>query len=336
MSKILRNKELKMKCTKNLTLIILLIFCIMPLISCNKISNSKEISLASNDNKDNIKKESKKINETKESINLGELKVSFIDVGQADSILVQQGNNSMLIDGGNKEDGSLVKEYISKQGVQNLDVVIGTHPHEDHIGGLSYIMSTFKVGKIYLPEKTATTKIYKNLITTIKNENITTIKAKIGEQFYIGKAKCTILAPRKEYDKMNDNSIVLKVEFGEKTFLFTGDAEATSEMDMVKAGSLNTVDLLKVGHHGSKTSSCIYFLKTITPKYAVISVGKDNKYGLPNESALKRLKQVNAEIYRTDKSGTIVATSHGKSINFNTKPVSYDELIKENKKRNVK
>ena len=318
----------------------MLFFGAMPLTSSNTKSNtnvSKDLSIFSKDN--NVKEDDKKANEIKENVikikedkNLDEIKVSFIDVGQADSILIQQGNNSMLIDGGNNEDGNLVKEYISKQGIENLDVVIGTHPHEDHIGGLSYVMNSFKVGKVYLPQKMATTKTYENLITTIKNKNISTIKAKIGEQFYIGKAKCTILAPRKQYDKVNDNSIVLKLEFGEKTFLFTGDAEATSEMDMVKSGSLNTVDLLKVGHHGSKTSSCINFLNTITPKYAVISVGKDNKYGHPNEGTIRRLKQVHSEVYRTDKSGTIVVTSDGKNITFNVNSISYDELDKEKEK----
>lgn len=255
----------------------------------------------------------------------GELKVHFIDVGQADSILVQQGDQAMLVDAGNKADDKTVKSYLDKVGVKELNTVIGTHPHEDHIGGMDYIINSFKIGKIYMPKATATTKTFENVLTAIKNKGMSITSPKVGESFNIGQAKCTILAPNgTKYEDLNDYSIVVKVEFGQNSFLLTGDAEAISEMEMVKANANLKADVFKVGHHGSKSSTCANFLSSVNPKYAVISVGKENDYGHPAQATMDRLKSANIQVFRTDENSSIIATSDGKTINFNVQPGSYN------------
>ena len=254
----------------------------------------------------------------------GTLKVHFIDVGQADSILIQQGDHAMLIDGGNRADDTTVKSYLDSQGITDLEYVVGTHVHEDHIGGLSYIINSFKVGKVYFPRQTATTKVFESFVTAVKNKGLNFTIPEVGKTFKLGEAVCTILAPRGSYySGSNDYSIALKVVYGNNSFLFTGDAEATSEMEMVSGGLNLKADVLKLGHHGSKTATVVNFLKAVNPKYAVVSVGKGNQYGLPNKSVMDRLKDSGIPVYRTDESGTIVATSDGNSIVFNKKPGSY-------------
>ncbi len=253
----------------------------------------------------------------------GELKVHFINVGQADSILIQQNDKTMLIDAGNNNDEKVIGDYLKSQGVSYIDYLIGTHPHEDHIGAMDYVINSFKVGKIYMPKKTTTTKTYKDVITAISNKNLKITVPKVGESFKLGEATVTILSPAKEYENINDNSIVLKVQYGSNTFLFTGDAEATAEMDMVKAKMNLTADVLKLGHHGSKTSSVPNFLNVVKPTYAVMSVGKNNNYGHPDASVMDRLKTSNIKLYRTDEQGTIVAISDGNNIKFNVNPGTY-------------
>ncbi len=271
-----------------------------------------------------ISEESKKEEKTQGDNSVsGELKIHFIDVGQADSILIQQGNYSMLIDAGNNADSETVKNYISDQGITNLDYVIGTHPHEDHIGGLDYVINSFKIGKIYMPQKTATTKTFEDVVNAAKNKGLKFTIPKVGETFKLGKANCIMLGPSKEYENTNDNSIVIKVVFGNNSFLFEGDAEATAEMDMVKAGLDLSTNVIKIGHHGSNTSTCINFLEKVNPQYAIISVGKGNDYGHPSTNTMDRLKNKGIKVYRTDENGNIIATSNGKDISFNVKPGSY-------------
>jgi competence protein ComEC len=250
----------------------------------------------------------------------GEFKLHFIDVGQADCILLQQGNNFMLVDAGNNEDSKTIKDYLDKQGVKELKYFVGTHKDEDHIGSADYIIDTYKVSKVYFPKQTATTKTFKDFVTSVKNKGLSLTAPVVGESFKLGDAVVTILAPNSDtYEDANDYSIVLKVQFGENKFLLTGDAEAVSEMEMVKKGLDLKADLLKVGHHGSNSSTSLNFLKAVSPKYAVISVGKDNSYGHPTQSTLDRLKGAAVKIYRTDEKGNIVAVSDGKNISFFTK-----------------
>ncbi|WAG61257.1 ComEC/Rec2 family competence protein [Clostridium estertheticum] len=255
----------------------------------------------------------------------GELKVHYINVGQADSILIQQGSSSMLIDAGNNADSETVKKYITDQGITNLDFLVGTHPHEDHIGGLDYVINSFKIGKIYMPKATSTTKTFTDVVNAIKSKGLKVSAPTPGESFKLGEATCTILAPNGSgYKDTNNDSIVIKVSFGGNSFLFTGDAEDVSENEMLSKGYDLKADVLKVGHHGSNSSTTQKFLDAVNPKYAVISVGKGNDYGHPVQSTMDKFKNKNIAVYRTDENGTVIATSNGKDISFNVKPGSYN------------
>lgn len=262
--------------------------------------------------------------ETSKSVS-GRLKVHFINVGQADSILVQQGNSSMLVDAGNNADTQAIKNYLDNQGITQLDVVVGTHAHEDHIGSMDYIINLFKVCKVYFPRQTATTKTFQDLVTAVKSKGLKFTAPVVGEGFKIGEATATILAPNgSRYDDANDYSKVIKLSYGSTSFLLTGDAEADSESQMLSKGLDLSATVLKIGHHGSRSSTGQNFLDKVNPKYAVVSVGEVNSYGHPTQDAINRLKSKGITVYRTDENGTVVATSDGKTINFNTKPGSYN------------
>ncbi len=256
----------------------------------------------------------------------GNLKVHYIDVGQADSILIEQNKHFMLIDAGNNADSNLVVNYLKQQNVSKLDYVIGTHPHEDHIGGLDVVIKSFTIGKVFMPKKTSTTATYKDVITAIKSKKLNITLPTPNTTYSLGQAKWTILTPakNKDYEDINNYSIVCKLKFGNNTFLFDGDAEAISEMEMVKAKYDLKADVLKVGHHGSSSSTCANFLNAVNPKYTVISVSKDNSYNHPQKSTMDRLKAKGVKVYRTDECGTIVATSDGNKIIFNKKQGSYN------------
>lgn len=258
----------------------------------------------------------------------GKLKVHFIDVGQADSILVQQGNSSMLIDAGNNGDAQVIKSYLDSQGVISLDVLVGTHVHEDHIGSLDYIISPFKVGKVFFPKQTSTTNTFKDFVNAVKNKGLKLTVPVVGSTFKIGDAVINILAPNGTgYEDPNDYSIVVKVTFGNTSFLLTGDAEAVSESQMLSKGLDLSATVLKVGHHGSKSSTGQSFLDKVNPKYAVICVGKGNSYGHPTQDVMNRLKAKSIPVYRTDENGTVVATSNGTNVSFNVNPGSYTGII---------
>lgn len=243
--------------------------------------------------------------------------VHYIDVGQADSALVLCDGYSMLIDGGNVADSDLVAAYLKKESIDELDYVICTHAHEDHVGGLSGALSVASAENILAPETVADTKAYKNFVSKAEAQGVPIEHPSAGDTFELGSSTVTILGPVKESaDDLNNTSIVLKVTYGDTSFLFTGDAEYEEEHEILDAGYDISADVLKVGHHGSDTSTSYLWLREVMPEYAVISVGIDNSYGHPDETVLSRLRDEGAEIYRTDIQGDIIAVSDGKSVSI--------------------
>lgn len=253
------------------------------------------------------------------SSNEGNLVVHFLDVGQADSILIQLPNGATsLIDGGNRGDSQFIVEYIKKLGIQKIDYLLATHPHEDHIGGLPEVIKNFDIGNVYLPKKSASTKIFESLVAEIKSNGIKAIEGKGGTDI-INEAEInfSIIAPNSsEYDETNDYSIVTKLKYKDMSFIFTGDAEKISEDEMLNKRYDLSANVLKVGHHGGRTSTSEEFLNKIEPQYAVISVEKGNDYGHPHKETIKRLEERGINILRTDEMGTIVLVSDGVTLNF--------------------
>ncbi|MGN9163844.1 ComEC/Rec2 family competence protein [Tissierellaceae bacterium HCP3S3_D8] len=246
------------------------------------------------------------------------LEVHFIDVGQGDSILVKSGEEFMLIDGGKNSAADTVVEYLKSQNVNKIKYVIGTHPHEDHIGGLDDVIDTFDIEKVIMPNITHNTKTFEDVLDSIMNKGLGITQAKSGDRYDLGDAEMTILAPNKEkYKDLNDYSVVVRLKYGNTSFMFTGDAEKISEDEMIEVyGSSLKSDVLKLGHHGSTTSTTKRFLELVDPRVAVITVGKDNTYGHPHREVLERVENAEIKIYRTDLDGTIVASSDGNTIEF--------------------
>ena len=245
------------------------------------------------------------------------LEVHFIDVGQADCALLVSDGHYMVIDGGNNDDADTIVSYLKKEGVKTLDAAVGTHPHEDHIGSLDAIINSFDVKTVYMPKIMHTSQTFEDVLDAIANKGLKIKAPNPGETFSFNGLPVEILGPQQEYGDFNNNSIVLKVAAGETSFLFTGDAEEAAEKDILNAGYDLQADVLKVGHHGSSTSTSDAFLQAVSPKYAVISVGTGNKYGHPENVTLDKLQSIDAEIYRTDLLGTVVCSTDGQNIMFN-------------------
>lgn len=276
-----------------------------------------------NDNKVTSKETSSDIISNSTIVN-GQLKVHYINVGQGDSILVQQGSQNMLIDTGTNASTSSLMGYLQSQNIKKIDYLILTHPHEDHIGGADVVIQSLDIGTIYMPKITTTTKTFKDVVNAMNSKGLKVTTPLVGSTFKLGGANCTILGPiNSNKDDLNTYSIVLKLQFGNNKFLFTGDAQTSNEQDMINKGLDLSADVLKVGHHGSHTSTSQAFLDKVNPKYAVISVGKGNDYGHPHQEVMQRLQAKGVQVYRTDENGNIIATSDGKNITFNTNTGSY-------------
>lgn len=244
----------------------------------------------------------------------GNLNVFYLDVGQGDSELIElPDGKTMLIDAGTSESGKYIIDFIRDRGISTLDYVIATHPHADHIGSMASVLDTFDIGVVYMPNAAANTRTFEKMLDVIEKKNIKTIEAKANVKIFKGdNLSAELLAPcGTNYKDLNDYSAVLKLNYGSTSFLFMGDAEELSENEI--RGNVQC-DVIKVGHHGSNTSSSPDFVNRTKAKYAVISAGKGNSYGLPKDKIIQRWKNAGAEILRTDEDGTITFTSDGSTV----------------------
>lgn len=242
--------------------------------------------------------------------------VMFIDVGQADAALIMCDGEYMLIDGGNVDDSNRIYSVLKSKNIDMLEYVIGTHAHEDHIGGLAGALNACNAENVFCPVSEYDTKAFNSFKKAAENQGKSLVNPPVDSVYTLGSASFTVLGPRKDYEDTNCTSIVIKLQYGDTTFLFTGDAERDSEQDIIDAGCDISATVLKVGHHGSSTSSSYLFLREVMPTYAVISVGEGNDYGHPHDEVMSRLKDAGVTVLRTDELGDIVCYSDGKTVSF--------------------
>lgn len=284
---------------------------------------NKEISV-----EDSLESNDEKNTEDNEMKVTGEMEVHFMDVGQADAALVICEGKYMLIDGGNKEDSSLIYAYLKENEAEELDYIICSHAHEDHCGGLAGALNYAKVKTVYAPVQEYDTEAYKDFVKYVKAQEKDITIPSAGEEFSLGNAKCRILAVNTVPEDCNNTSIVLRIEYGNTSFLFTGDAETVVEKSILNAGYELKSTVLKVPHHGSDTSLGYQYLNEILPEYAVISVGEGNSYGHPSEDSLSKLRDADVKVYRTDMQGHIIARSDGKNVTFTTERKESADTLK--------
>ena len=281
--------------SKNVEIIIGIVCIVLLFFGVLKIDDEGNISLAG----------SNQITATQ--VDGNDLYIYYLDVGQADSILVYNNDECMLIDAGNNADGKLICDYLKTLGVTKIDYLIGTHPHEDHIGGLDDVIKSFTIGTIYMPKKSSTTKTFEDVLDAISNKNLKVNSPKVGSTFKIGNALCEVMSIENNVDEANLASICIEMTYGTQKYLFTGDMEVENE----NSRSWNDIDVLKVAHHGSTSSSSEEFLDQTQPEIAIISCGENNDYGHPHKEILERLEKMDCDVYRTDLKGTILLKSNG-------------------------
>lgn len=245
------------------------------------------------------------------------LEIHFLDVGQADAAILMCDGEVMMIDGGNPGDSSFIYSYLKNiLQITHIDYMIASHPHEDHIGGLSGALNACTVGKVYSPVLEYDSRAFRSLKKYTEKQGLELNIPVHGESFQLGSAEVQILGPLRVYTSMNDQSIIVRIVYGETSFLFCGDAEWDAEHDLVDSGYCLDSTLIKAGHHGSETSSCYVFIREVMPEYAVISVGEGNSYGHPSEATLSRFRDAGVEVHRTDVEGTIICHSNGEMLTF--------------------
>lgn len=254
------------------------------------------------------------------------LQIHMIDVDQGESILiVTPSQKTILIDGGEVAQGKKVKAYLTKHNIDKIDLLIGTHPHSDHIGGLTEIVNNFKIGEVIMPEKMHTTRAFERLLTAIESKGLSITPPPVGDTIQFDTdISLHFLGPLKDYgDNLNLWSIVFRLDYKNKSFLFTGDTEVPAENDLMD--TYNADDLkahvLNIAHHGSSTSTSEQFLDYVSPEIALISLGKDNSYGHPHREIMERLQKANVLIYRTDLQQSVVLISDGEDIWSNHEPM---------------
>ena len=242
----------------------------------------------------------------------------FLDVGQALSVLVECDGQYMLYDGGNVDDGSYVVSYLQNLGVEELQYVFCSHAHEDHVGGLAAALAYFPANHVYSPVTEASTKCFRDFVKYTQQQGLQVEVPAVGTTWPLGSASVTMLGPVAQYSDTNDTSIVLRIDYGNTSFLLTGDMENTAETDLVNSGANLKADVLQVGHHGSSTSTSYLFLNAVLPEMGVISCGTGNKYGHPHEETLSILRDAKVDVYRTDLQGTITISSDGQNFTVGT------------------
>ena len=247
----------------------------------------------------------------------GVLEVHFFDVGEADSALVSFSDHHMLIDGGYPSESSFLYSYLKNHQIDHLDYIVCSHAHEDHVGGLAGALNAVTVGTAFAPVEEAEGRSFEGFVKYLKKQGKTITVPKPGDKVYLGDARVMFLGPvdmSLAEEDLNNSSIILQVKYKKTSILFTGDAGMPEEASVVASGMNLRSTVLKVGHHGSSTSSSETFLRRVRPKYCVISVGKDNPYGHPHEETISRLEQFTKEIYRTDRDGEIVCICDGRDV----------------------
>ena len=252
--------------------------------------------------------------------------VHFIDVGQADAALVECDGEYMLIDGGNRADSNLIYSVLQREGVNRLSILVATHAHEDHIGGLPGAFNYATADLTLCPVTEHNSGVFKTFAQYAEEKGGGITVPAVGDTYRLGSATVVILGVNGGEDT-NDTSIILKITYGSTSFLFTGDAEGPAEETVLNSGADLSATVLKVGHHGSAGSTSYRFLREIMPEYAVISVGTDNSYGHPTEEALSRLRDAGAKVYRTDLQGDIYVTSDGETVTVTTDRNSQSDTL---------
>lgn len=291
------------KLNKLIKIIIGLVILIVVTIQGNLFDNVSNATASINDSTKSDKIDAK----VKENFS-----VSFIDVGQADSVLIRNGNYNMLIDAGNNEDGEKLVNYFKSLGIEEFTYVFATHPHEDHIGGMDDIINNFKIDNYYMSNKLSTTKTFMDVLDALDGRNLKYTVPNKGDTLKLGDANIKVIYPGDDKSNINDSSIVLKITYGKNSFLLTGDATSNVERKIYNEDIKS--DVLKVAHHGSSYSSTDVFLDRVKPYYAVISVGKNNIYNHPSNKTLEKLNKRNIKVYRTDLDGTIIFISDGDNL----------------------
>ena len=246
----------------------------------------------------------------------GVVEVYYLDVGEADSILIRDGEVNALIDAGNNADGKYIVKFFKDLGINDFKYVFGTHAHEDHIGGMDDIINNFNVSNFYMPDVITTTATFEDVLDSMLQKNMALQIPKIGEKLTLKNSVLEVLYSGTDENDLNNTSMIIRLDYGNNSFLFTGDA--TSQVERAVLNSNIDVNVLKVSHHGSKYSTTLGFLNKVSPEYAVISVGKNTSYGHPHEATLNKLTSKGIKIYRTDEMGTIIAASDGQNITFKT------------------
>ena len=268
-----------------------------------------------------------KVNYRKENVNNNSnLYIYYLDVGQANCTLIKENNRYILIDSGNALDRYKLVPYFKELGITKFDYVIGTHAHEDHIGSMATIIKEFDLDKYYMPSRISDIVSYVKTIEELKNKNMFVSVPKANEEISLDSLKCIFLSNGEGYEDINDTSLVLKCNYFNNSFIFMGDATSNVERNILNKDLKS--DVLQVSHHGSRDATSANFLRKVNPSYAIISVGKNNEYGLPKEVTLNKLEYLKVEVHRTDEEGTIILKSDGNNISFTSENTNTNFEVK--------